>query len=214
MKTKILSMAIALLSVTSIANGQVFQQKMGEALQQFAQCQSINDYQKSANQFKMIANAEEKEWLPLYYHAHAYIMMSFMSQEGAEQKDVLLDEAEISIGKMMTLVPNEVEAITLKAFYYTAKLVIDPMNRGREMSVLFQQNIGRALAMDSENPRAKYMKLANDVGSASFFGKDPKEYKTEVEQLLAEWDNFKPKSAIHPSWGKAQVAGLLKQINN
>lgn len=213
MKTTILTITIAFLSLTSVAQGAKFQQKMGEVLQQYAQCRSIEDYQQSANQFKMIANVEKSEWLPLYYHAHAYIIMSFMSQEGADQKDALLAEAENSIKKMLELVPQEAEAIALNAFYYTAKLVVDPMNRGQEYSMLFGQTIGKALAIDPSNPRARYMKLANDIGGAGFFGKDPAEYKTAVESLMADWDSYKPKSSIHPNWGKNFVADLLKQVS-
>ncbi len=214
MKTKILAIAIALLSVASIANGQVFQQKMGESLQQYAQCQSVEDFQKMGNQFKMIANAEKAEWLPLYYHAHAYILMSFMTQEGADKKDTLLAVADESVKKMLELAPQEVEAIALNAFYYTAKLVVDPMNRGMEYGALFGQTIGQAFAMEANNPRVRYLKLAQDVGGASFFGKDPADYKNAVENLLADWDNYKPRSSIHPNWGKNQVAGLLGQMKN
>ncbi len=213
MKTTTLTIVIAFLSLTSFSQGSQFQQKMDESLQQYAKCQTVEDYQKMANQFKMIANIEKQEWLPLYYHAHAYIFMSFMTQEDALHKDALLVEAETSINRMLELVPNEVEVIALNAFYYTAKLVIDPMNRGQQYSMLFGQTIGKALAMEPNNPRARYMKLANDIGGASFFGKNPNDYKAAVESLLADWDNYKPKSAIHPNWGKNQTAGLLNQMS-
>ena len=213
MKTTILMTAIAFLSVTGFSQGTSFQQKMCEALQQYANCRTVEDCQQSANQFQMISNVEKTEWLPLYYRAHAYIIMSFMTQEGADQKDALLNEAEVSIKKMMELVPQEVEAIALNAFYYTAKLVVDPMNRGQQYSILFNQTIGKALAMEPTNPRARYMKLAQDIGSAGFFGKDPAEYKGAVESLLADWDNYQPKSPIHPNWGKDFVADLMKQVS-
>lgn len=213
MKTTILTIVIAFLSITSFSQSAQFQQKIGEVLQQYSKCQSIEDYQQSANQFKMIANVEKAEWLPLYYHAHAYIIMSFMSQEGANQKDALLNEAEISIKKMLELAPQEVEAIALNAFYITAKLVIDPMNRGQQYGMLFAQTIGKAMAMDPTNPRVLYLKLANDIGSAGFFGKDPAEYKGNAESILKEWDNYKAKSPIHPNWGKNLVANLLKQVS-
>ncbi len=212
MKTKILTVAIVMISLACFSQAQ-YQQKMSESLQKYAQCQSVEDFQKMANQFKMIANVEKEEWLPLYYHAHAYIIMSFMLQDGAAQKDALLTVAENSITKMLELVPQEVEAIALNAFYYTAKLVVDPMNRGQEYSVLFGQTIGKALALEPNNPRARYLKLASDIGSASFFGKDPIEYKDKVESLLDDWDNYQPKSRIYPNWGKAQVEGLLQQVS-
>lgn len=213
MKTTILTIVIAFLSLTSFSQSAQFQKKMGEVLKEYAQCNSIEDYQQSANQFKMIANVEKTEWLPLYYHAHAYIIMSFMSQEEADKKDALLSEADKSIKQMLVLAPNEVEAIALNAFYFTAKLVIDPMNRGQQYGMLFAQTIGKAMAIDPANPRVRYLKLANDIGSAGFFGKDPTEYKGDAESILKEWDAYKIKSPIHPNWGKNLVTELLKQVS-
>ncbi len=212
MKTTILTLAITLISLTGFSQAQ-FQQKMSESIDQYGKCKSVEDFQKMANQFKMISNIEKEEWLPLYYHAHAYIIMSFMSQDDASHKDALLVEAETSINRMLELAPNEVEVIALNAFYYTAKLVIDPMNRGQEYGMLFGQTIGKALAMEPNNPRARYMKLAEDIGSSSFYGKDPADYRDALESLLADWDNYKPKSPIHPNWGKSQVEGLLRQVS-
>lgn len=213
MKTTILTIVIAFLGITGFSQNEQFHQKMGEVLQQYAKCQSIEDYQQSANQFKMIANVEQSEWLPLYYHAHAYIIMSFMSQEDAETKDALLAESDKSIKKMLAIVPNEVEAVALNAFYLTAKLVIDPMNRGPQYGMFFAQTIGKAQAMDPTNPRVRYLKLANDIGSAGFFGKDPAEYKGDAESILKEWDTYIIKSPIHPNWGKNLVDSLLRQVS-
>jgi len=68
-----------------------------------------------------------------------------------------------------------------------------------------------ALGLDANNPRAKFIKLRNDMGSAQFFGKDPKELCPEANELLANWDTFKVKSPIYPAWGKDQVAQIVNE---
>lgn len=213
MKTTFLTI-VMIICFTGLFRGQAYENKMGETLQKFGEAKTLVEYQRIANQFNMIANMEKEQWLPLYYHAEIYILMSFMDNSGAEKKDDLLAEADQSIQKMLKLKPNEVEIIALQAFYYTAKLVVDPMTRGQQYGMLFAQTIGKAMALDGKNPRVRYLKLANDVGSAGFFGQDPKQYKGALELLAKEWDDYKIKSPIHPNWGKTQVEGLITQVSN
>jgi hypothetical protein len=210
MKKIILSLAIVLVSFVSMAQKAEYYKAMGETLGQYAAVKSVADFQELGNKFQMIANAEPGEWLPLYYHAHCYILMSFMEPTDAAKKDSYLDEAQKSIEKMIVLVPNESEVYTLQAFFFTGRLVVNPMERGQEYSQLAGQATGKALALDPTNPRAKLMKLQMDIGSAPYTGQDPKSFCPQAKELLAGWDNFKPKSPIHPKWGKDQVEGIVK----
>lgn len=107
--------------------------------------------------------------------------------KGASVRDALLDEAERSLEKAEELAPGEDEVFTLKGFYYTARLVIDPMNRGQKYSALSEQMLGKALAIDPQNPRAKYMHIANQMGTASFFGQDPSVHCGEAQKLYDHW---------------------------
>ena len=209
MKNLTLILAIVLLSFVSKAQKPEYYQAMGETLGQYATCKSAADFQALGNKFQMIANAEKTEWLPLYYQAHCYILMSFMEPD-ASKKDSYLDVAEKSVNKLIEMVPAESEVFTLQSFYFTGRLVVNPMERGQQFGGLSGQAIGKALALDPSNPRAKLMKIQMDMGSAQFMGQDPKSFCPQAKELLAGWDDFKPKSAIHPSWGKDQVQGIVK----
>jgi hypothetical protein len=79
--------------------------------------------------------------------------------------------------------------------------------------MLSQMALGKALAIDATNPRVRYVKLSNDMGTARFFGKDLAPFCEEATELLATWDDFKVVSAIHPSWGKDQVKELTTSCN-
>jgi hypothetical protein len=209
MKKIILSLAVVLVSLVSMAQKAEYFKTMGETLGQFATCQTVSDFQSLGNKFQMIANVEKSEWLPLYYHAHCYILMSFVEQD-ATKKDSYLDVAEKSINKLIEMAPAEPEVFALQAFFYTGRLVVNSAERGQEYSGLAGKATGKALAIDPTNPRAKMMKIQMDIGTASFMGKDPKSFCPQAKELLANWDNFKPKSRIHPSWGKDQVQGIVK----
>jgi uncharacterized protein (DUF2141 family) len=168
----------------------------------------------AASHFELIANAVNTEWLPLYYHAQCYIMMSFSDREASEaDKDAYLDIAKASIDKMIVIAPNESEVYALKALYYTAKLVVNPMTRGQKYGVLTNTAIQESLARDATNPRALQLGLSNKVGTAEFFGKDIREFKPEAEQLLADWDKYEIRGPFHPTWGKDQVQKILAKCS-
>ncbi len=210
MKTILLTFVILLTTLTGRSQSKEFAAAMGEALGQYASCKTVDDYQALGNRFSLIANAEKSEWLPLYYHAHCYILMSFMDPDAAK-KDSYLNEAENSITKMIELAPKESEVYALQSLLYSARLIVNPMERGQKYGALSAQAVGMSLGMDSNNPRAKFIKLRNDMGSAQFFGKDPNEFCPQAAELLANWDNYKTKSPLYPGWGKGQVAEIVEQ---
>jgi len=210
MKKFTLIIAVVLVSLVSKAQKPEYLQTMGETLGQYANCQNVADFQALGNKFEMIANVEKTEWLPLYYHAQCYILMSFIEQGDAAKKDSYLDVAEKSVNKLLEMAPGEAEVFVLQAFYLTGRLVVNPMERGQEYGPLSGQAAGKALALDPTNPRAKLIKLQGDMGAAPYMGLDPKSFCPQAKNLLASWDNFKPKSPIHPNWGKDQVEGIVK----
>jgi len=210
MKKIILSIAVVLVSLVSMAQKPEYFQAMGETLGQFATCKSVDDFQALGNKFEMIANVEKGEWLPLYYHAQCYILMSFMEPTDGAKKDSYLDVAEKLVTKIIEMAPGEAEVFALQAFYLTGRLVVNPMERGQEYSGLTAQANAKALSIDPANPRAKMMKLQMDMGSAPYMGLDPKSFCPQAKELLASWDNFKPKSSLYPNWGKDQVEGIVK----
>ena len=211
MKTIFFLIAILFSTLTGMSQSKEFSNAMGEALSQYFNCKNMDDFQALGNRFGLIANAEKTEWLPLYYQAHCYIIMSFMEPTDAVKKDSYLDAAEKSIEKMMVLAPNESEAYTLQGFYYTARLVVNPMERGQKYSMLSGEALGKALAMETNNPRAKVLKLQNEMGAAQYFGKNPADYCGQANELFAKWDEYKPKSPLYPSWGKDQAEGIVER---
>ena len=211
MKTLILFFAAFIATKTSFAKDGKYEKTMKKTLAQYLEAETIDDFIELANKFMTIAAAEEKEWLPLYYHAHCYIIMSFIEKESPEKRDEYLDEAAQSIEKTAKLVADEPEIFIMQGMLYTARLMIDPMTRGQKFSALSAQAIGKALALEPNNPRAQYMQIANDIGTAQFFGNDIGDLCAKAQILYDKWDEYEIKSEIHPKWGKDQLESIIKQ---
>ena len=210
MKRAIILFCAAFIASTLMGANDKYIKKMSETISQFSTCSSIEDFQDLANKFRVIANVETKEWLPLYYEAHCYIMMSFMDRTGAERKDGYLDQANASVETMLELAPGESEAYALQALYYTGRLLVNPPQRAQTTAPLVSAAVGRALGLDPNNPRAKYISLRNEIGTAQFFGSDTTPYCKSARELLDGWDSYTLESGIHPTWGK----NLAEQIVN
>ena len=209
MKKLIISFAFLFLCVITIAQKSAYMQAMGKTLSQYSSAHSPADFQQIANKFAVIAKAESEEWLPVYYEAQSYILMSFTESDAAK-KDPYLDEAEKLVDQLIKMAPEEPEVYVLQSFYYTGRLVVNPMERSQKFSALSNQATGKALALDPKNPRARYLNIQMEIGKARYMGGDVSAYCEEAKQLLADWDNYEPKSPIHPSWGKEQLGGLVK----
>ena len=213
MKTIQITLAMLFISFAAMSQKEQYYQAMGESLSQYATCKSMDDFQALGNKFSMIAKSTPDEWLPLYYHAHCYIIMSFMEPSDMAKKDALLDAAEISINKMLEIANTEADVYALQAMLYSGRLMVSPMDRGQKYGPLASQAAGTAIGIDPSNPRARLIKLQNDMGTARFFGQDPKTFCNQAKELVAGWDGFKPKSPLHPDWGKQQAVEIAATCN-
>jgi len=213
---KILTLSIALImSLLTFGQDDMFTIKMKEALAIFDKCETPQDFEKVTINFEQIASVETTNWLPKYYEAMSYTLASYSEkQENSTQKDLYLDEAEKVFEDLKSLAPEEAEVYALEGFYFTARLIVNPMARGMKYSSLSNKSIEKALVLDADNPRAKQLKIANAMGMAQFFGKDTKQECENANTLLNEWDNYKLRSDIHPSWGKNYLESIVKSCNS
>ena len=211
MKKTILFTAAILMANLLMAGNEKYYEQMGLTMQGFSDCRSVEDFQELANHFHIIAGVEQEEWLPLYYEVYCYILMTYVEGIPAEEKDLYLDQAQPVLEEMMALAPEDPEALTLQAFWYTCRMVIDPASRSRRLQPLIARSLSTALAIEPGHPRALFMRIANDMGTAAFFGTDTEPYCEEARELLANWDAYKLPSPIHPGWGRGEVEGIVRR---
>lgn len=211
MKKTTLFLCAMLIATVAMASDEKYYQKMGETLSEFSTCTTVEDLQNLANKFRVIANVEKEEWLPLYYEAQCYIQISFMGILTAQEQDGYLDKASSLIESMTELAPNEAEVQVITAFYYTGSLVVNPQQRAMSTTPLIHAAIAKALAMEPNNPRALFLRLSNEMGTASYFGEDTAPYCTQAQDLLQNWDAYELKSPIHPNWGKEEAERIVRR---
>ena len=211
MKKTILFTAAILMATLLTAGNEKYYENMGKTLAGFSGARSVEDFQELANKFLIIAGVEKDQWLPRYYEAYCYLLMTYVRGVTAENKDLYLDRAEPVMEELMKMAPQDPEVITLQAFWYTCRLVIDPPARSMSMQPLIAQSLGRALAIHPGHPRALFMKISNEMGTAAFFGRDTAPYCEQARELLASWDNYELPSPIHPAWGRSEVEGIVSR---
>ena len=209
-KTIVFTTALFMATLLMAGNDKYFE-KMGKTLAEFTDCESVEGYQALANKFQTIGRVEKDEWLPRYYEAHCYILMSFQNGISAADRDLYLGEAEPLVEEVITMAPRDPEALTLQTLWYTGKLVVNPPARSRKLQPLIAHSLAEAFSIEPGHPRALFMRISNNIGNAAFFGNDTTPYCKEARELLANWDKYQVPSPIHPNWGKKDVEGIVER---
>jgi hypothetical protein len=209
MKRSSLLLSALFIAALAIGQNEKYYQKMGETLGQFGSCSTVEDFQNLANQFHVIASVETGEWLPLYYEAHCYVLMSFLDGQESAARDGYLDRAESLIDQMTEKAPDEAEVYVMKAFFHTGRLVVDPPGRAMNTTPMINAALGKALNIEPNNPRAQFLLISNELGTARYFGSDIAPICEKARQLLQSWDDYPLKSPIYPNWGRNETEGIV-----
>ena len=183
---------------------------MQKNIQLLFEAQTAEDLQVTVNAFERIAQSEKDKWHPLYYTSLGYVMMS-TRVEDPDVKDEYLDYARERLKEAMKIEPKESELVALEGFIYMIRTSIDPASRGQQYSGLAMLALGKAVAMDPENPRALYLQARMQLGTARFFGSDISDACTLLDQAIYCFDRFEPTHPLDPSWGKRDAIAVKQQ---
>jgi tetratricopeptide (TPR) repeat protein len=173
--------------------------------------ESLNEYYETANAFERIAAAENDKWLPYYYSAWMYTMISYIDTV-ADHKDGYLDKADGLLVIADSLSPDNSEIYTLKGMAAQGRLQIDPMNRWMKYGSASTKNFQKAVEIDTLNPRPEYLMGMNIYYTPEQFGGGPAAALPYFEKSLAKYEAFKPENDIMPNWGKESVEAMISQI--
>ncbi len=167
-----------------------------------------------ANKFERIGIAEKDKWLPYYYSAYCFVLMSTIEKD-ISKLDGYLDIADGNIEKAEKLKGDIVEILTLKGFSSMMRIGVDPATRGQEYSMKSVAFLQQANQLDGQNPRVVLMLAQMQYGTAQFFGSGTAEACAQfsnAKKLFEEEEN--DSESILPSWGKQQAQVMLEQCNN
>ena len=178
----------------------------------FKKDSTLEQYQATANSFERISNIDKSKWLPSYYAAHVYIIMSFVEKD-SDMKDKYLDKAQTFIDNCQKIVKNESEVYVLQGFLYQARISVSPMLRGMKYSAKASEALNRAIKINADNPRAYYLLGQNLLHTPSMFGGGVELACPYLTKAKAKYAIFKPKSDISPNWGEKATIKLLAYCN-
>ena len=164
---------------------------------------------EAINLFERIANAEKDNWLPHYYIAQINSMKSWNVKEETQLK-AQLDKAQEHLNTAMALSKNNPELMVMQGQIYTNWIAFDGRTYGMKYSAKVSELYNNAYKLAPKNPRVVMCKADWAMGSARYFGQDPKPYCKELESSLALFDAFEAESKYHPNWGKNRAKEALK----
>jgi hypothetical protein len=212
MKTLIVTIFLTA-AVPCLADSDLYVSKMKETMQAMDQCQTVEDFQKVANTFEIIAQAEKDKWLPFYYCALTYGLMSMEATEG-EAKDLYATKAQASINSGLEIKPDESELYVLQAFTCYAMIQVNPMERGMQYMVLANEALAKAEELNSDNPRIYYLRAQTAYNMPVEFGGGSQAALPFLKQAKEKYDKAILSDELVPRWGKEDVDQLLEQISN
>ncbi|HEY5823328.1 MAG TPA: hypothetical protein VIT44_03125 [Cyclobacteriaceae bacterium] len=211
MKTTFLILALTISVTISFAQDK-YTIQMLKNIESVYSAKTTDEYQASINSFDRIGNAEKTKWEPFYYSAWGYLMIATNETDGAK-KDQYLDLSAAALGKAKAINENESEIIALDGFIQMIRVTVDPATRGPQYSGLAMQAYNKALAINSENPRALGLLAQMQFGMAKFFNSPTTEACTTASKSLEKFQSYQSPNELAPKWGKGMSEGLLKQCS-
>ncbi len=188
----------------------------GAMKKNISELDSVHDPMKLAelaNTFERIAEAEKSQWLPYYYASYCQVMTSFM-QEDKSKSDGIADKAEQLIKKAEEISGGEnSETCVIKSMIASSHLMVDPQNRWMQYGQISTLNITKAKQLDPNNPRPVYLEGQSKFYTPEQYGGGKPQAKELFQKALQLFEQFKPSSELHPTWGKAATNYFLAQCN-
>lgn len=164
-----------------------------------------------SNAFERIAVAEKNQWLPYYYAAYCQVMSALMEQDKTKI-DPMADKAEALIKKAEELAgAANSETLVIHSMIATAHLTVDPAVRWMQYGQVSASFLEKARQLDPANPRPAYLEGQSKFYTPEQFGGGKAIAADILEKSLVLFDQFKPVSNLHPTWGKPAAQYFLAQ---
>ena len=211
MKTQVLILTITLCTFTSYGQEDAYINTMLATMESMDYATGKEDFLKCASQFERIATAEQSKWLPYYYGANSLIILSFDESNG-DEKDLILDRAQLMLDQAFELAPEESELFALQAFLYPSRIMVDPMGRGMLYMEKMFQSLATAKALNPENPRTFFLEGVNKLNMPPSMGGGPEAAKPILEMADTKFKAFQNEDPLWPKWGEEANLTELKKV--
>ncbi len=207
--TKMLLVTILLISTNLFAQSEAYTVEMKKGIELMSSSKTSENFISTANHFERIANAENKNWMPLYYSAYANLVAGLVSED-PNLKDQYFDKALAQVEKADAISPDNSEIYTVKGYAQFMKMSIDPQGR---FSLIGDSNIslGKAIKLDPQNPRPYLVQGQNTFYTPEAFGGGKAAAKSLLEQAVKKYSDSKTSTDLAPVWGNDRAKVLLAQ---
>ena len=208
MKKLLTSIAFVSISICAMAQSN-YEKTMTSLVEQIEAVPVMQEsYMPIANKMERVANAEADKWEAAYWMSYMYTIESFLKPSSAE-KDAVLDIAQGYLDKAEKLSPNNDEIEVMKAQLATAKLSVDPQSRYMTYGAKFNDALEKAEKINPANPRTHYLRGTTLFYTPEGFGGGKEKALAEFKVAMEKFDNFKPKTAYMPKWGKNETTYFI-----
>ncbi len=201
-----------LLGSTSLFSQPNFQQQLGQALGQFGQAQSPDQFAASVAAFAELGKAEEATWHANYYASFAAVVQSFRT-ESKEDRDGLVSAAQTSLDLAKNAGATEAEVVALQARIYQARISVDPASRSMKYGPKTMGMLFPAKAKAPENPRLLLLLAQMVERTPAGYGGGPDKALPLVQASLKAFENWSSEDPFAPSWGEEEAAKLLGKLD-
>ena len=212
MKKSMITIAVVLMSLITVAGTAGFNKSMKKNLKTIRVNEEGTDYIKIGSKFGEIAKQNTNRYEPLYYSAYSYILGSWNISDPVEKTKVL-DKAKIQIDKALAISPNNDELLVLNAFYFQAMIMVNPQQYGQSYSAKANGLLVKAQVINSKNPRAEFLLAQNIYYRPEQFG-GGKDKALPLFLKAAELFAHQDKSNyLVPVWGENTNSQMLKECS-
>ncbi|HPI07167.1 MAG TPA: hypothetical protein PLM41_12325 [Saprospiraceae bacterium] len=213
MKNFVCLFAALFVSFAAFSQNAKYTGAMTKAITELDSAKTIAQHLEAANSFARIASAEPKEWLPDYYAAFNLLSAAFMQLKETPAKALeTIDAAQANLDKALAIAPNESEIVVLQAYILIARVSENPMVKGQELSPQVFALLGKAAALNPQNPRAPFLQGTYTMNMPEFYGGGAAKAKPYFEKAATLFEQ--PVSGnLMPRWGKEANAYFLEQAS-
>lgn len=212
MKKLILLMVLFKVSAVGIvAQNARYQKTMENYLSKLDTASTLVTYKSLANGFERVANAEKNQWLPYYYSAYCYAL-SALVQRDPSVIDNIADKCESLLKVADSLNQKNSEIMCLNSMINSARIMVDPQNRGMKYGMLASQNLMTAKSLDPSNPRPFLLEAQSKIYTPEQWGGGKIAAQKSLEEAKKRLASFKPASNLHPNWGSKLAEMIETQL--
>lgn len=194
------------------ASADAYTAKMRATISQLDTCRLEAQFQACANTFERIGMAETGKWLPQYYAAYAYVLMSYTIEDNI-RKDKVLDKAQELINAAMVRQPDESELYVLQAFLYPSRILVNPMERGLVYMEKIQKALQQAKTLNADNPRIYYLEAIMLHNSPPAMGGGADKALPLYQMAMEKYKGEERHSDLAPAWGDQATRQALSQYS-